>query len=433
MDMDSRPNEAAGTPVDVRQWAVSLFDTLREQSFDGIGISRESYGPSETRGMETLAQAAHAFGLEIATDAAANIIVTLPGQDRNAPAIACGSHIDSVPQGGNFDGAAGVVAGLMALVRAKQEGPVPPRDIKVFMLRGEESAWFGRAYVGSSAMFGAFDPKDLDLRNRNTDRPLRDYMAEAGADVERIAAGEKLIARDELACFFELHIEQGPVMIARKVPVGLVTGIRGNIRHPKVVCKGEAAHAGAVPRWLRHDAVFAMSELVTRLDQHWISLMEQGEDLVLTLGIVGTNPAEHAMSRVPGEIGFSLEFRSQAESTLQFFGEIIEEEMANVGRTRGVSFDLGPAMPTAPAKTDPALVDLLAVQCEKSGIRYERLPSGAGHDAAVFANAGIPTAMIFVRNDHGSHNPNEAMDFDDFFMGAEVLYKALMNAPEALP
>ena len=431
--MTPGPQEHAGTSADIRDWAVSLFDQLREQSFDGTGISRESYGPSETLGMETLAEAARAEGLEISTDAAANVIVTLPGEDRTAPAIACGSHVDSVPQGGNFDGAAGVVAGLMALVRAKREQPVPPRDVKVFMLRGEESAWFGRAYVGSSAMFGTFDPNDLELRNRNTDRTLREYMAEAGADVDRIAAGDAWIGAGDLACFFELHIEQGPVMVARKVPVGLVTGIRGNIRRPKVVCKGEAAHAGAVPRWLRHDAVFAMSELVTRLDQHWISLMEQGEDLVLTLGIVGTNPAEHAMSRVPGEIGFSLEYRSQSESTLQFFGEIIEEEMANVGRSRGVSFELGPAMPTAPAKTDPALVDLLAVQCEMADIRYERLPSGAGHDAAVFANAGIPTAMVFVRNEHGSHNPHEAMDFDDFFMGAEVLYRALKSAPEALP
>ena len=163
--MVPRASDKAGTPADIRDWAVSLFDTLREQSFDGTGISRESYGPSETLGMETLAAAAHAEGLEISTDAAANIIVTLPGQDRDAPAIACGSHVDSVPQGGNFDGAAGVVAGLMALVRAKQEGPVPPRDIKVFMLRGEESAWFGRAYVGSSAMFGGFDPKDIKCYN----------------------------------------------------------------------------------------------------------------------------------------------------------------------------------------------------------------------------------------------------------------------------
>jgi len=258
-------------------------------------------------------------------------------------------------------------------------------------------------------------------------------MAAAGADVARVAAGEALIRPADLACFFELHIEQGPVMVARQVPVGLVTGIRGNIRHPSVVCRGEAAHAGAVPRWLRHDAVFAFADLVERLDQHWISLLEQGEDLVVTLGIVGTDPAEHAMSRVPGELRFSLEYRSQSSDMLHSFGGIVAEEMLNVGRGRGVSFELGQALPTAPARTHPALVDHLAAVCGEAAIPYERLPSGAGHDAAVFANAGVPTAMLFVRNEHGSHNPREAMDIDDFLLGAEALYRAMLTAPEALP
>jgi beta-ureidopropionase / N-carbamoyl-L-amino-acid hydrolase len=430
--MEAQPGLSAELSTELREWTSGLFDTLRQQSFDGVGISRESYGPAETQAIEVVAEAAGSEGLEVKADGAANVVITLPGTNRSAPAVACGSHLDSVPRGGNFDGAAGVLAGLMALVRAKHEGIVPPADLRLYVLRGEESAWFGRAYVGSSALFGVFDPADLDLRHRDSGRALREYMAEAGADVTVIAAQTPMIDATELACFFELHIEQGPVMIARKVPVGLVTGIRGNIRHPKAVCRGQAAHSGAVPRWLRHDAVFAFSELVTRLDQHWISLMEQGEDLVLTFGIVGTNPAEHATSRVPGEIGFSLEYRSQSPEMLNSFGDILNEEMDVVGRARGVEFELGPAYPTAPAITDPALLDHMAKTCRAASIPFERLPSGAGHDAAVFANAGVPTAMIFVRNEHGSHNPHEAMDLDDFFLGAEALYRSLLTAPEAL-
>ncbi len=430
--MKTRPDHGAESTAELRDWIVGLFTELKQDAFDGVGVSRETYGAGETAAIEKVSAVARAEGLEVATDPAANVVITLPGLDREAPAVACGSHLDSVPHGGNYDGAAGVLSGLMALVRARRAGIVPPRDVKLFVLRGEESAWFGRAYVGSSALFGAFDPADLELKHRSTGRPLREYMAEAGAEVERIAAGESFIQASDLACFYELHIEQGPVMIARKVPVGLVTGIRGNIRHPKGICRGQAAHAGAVPRWLRHDAVFALSDFIMRLDQHWVILMEQGEDLVVTFGIIGTDPAEHAMSRVPGEVGFSLEYRSQSADMLSFFDGILREEMANVGRSRGVAFDLGPAMPTAPARTDPKLVDHLAAMCKEATVPYERLPSGAGHDAAVFANAGVPTAMIFVRNEHGSHNPNEAMDFDDFFMGAEVLYRALLTAPEAL-
>lgn len=419
--------------AELKGQAVSLFERLAEQSADGVGITRESYGEGETLAMKTVAEVARAEGLEVETDAAANMTITLPGTAAGGPAVACGSHLDSVPRGGNYDGAAGVIAGLMALVRARREGAKPRRPLKLFILRGEESAWFGRAYMGSSALFGALDPRDLGLKHRDSGRPLSEYMAAAGADVKRIAAGEAMIRPADLASFFELHIEQGPVMVARAVPVGLVTGIRGNIRHPSVICRGEAAHAGAVPRWLRHDAVFAFADLVERLDQHWVSLLEQGEDLVITMGIVGTDPAEHAMSRVPGEIRFSLEYRSQSSDMLHFFGDIVAEEMLNVGRARGVSFELGQALPTAPARTDPALVDHLAAVCGEAGIPYERLPSGAGHDAAVFANAGIPTAMIFVRNEHGSHNPREAMAYDDFFLGAEALYRAMLTAPEALP
>jgi len=430
--MTPNANGQAGASADLKDWIAGIFARLREDSFDGVGVSRESYGEGETHAIKTVVDLARAEGLEIAADDAANVAVTLPGADRDAPAVACGSHLDSVPRGGNFDGAAGVLSGLMALVRAKREGVVPPQDLKLFILRGEESAWFGRAYMGSSALFGTFDPKDLELKHRTTGKPLRDYMAASGADVARIAAQERMIDPASLACFFELHIEQGPVMVARKVPVGLVTGIRGNVRFPNGVCRGEAAHAGAVPRWLRHDAVFAVSDLVMRLDQHWQILMEHGEDLVVTLGIVGTDPEEHAMSRVPGEVRFSLEYRSQSAGMLSSFADIVAEEMANVGRSRGVSFELGHSLPTQPARTDPALVDHLARVCEAAGIAYERLPSGAGHDAAVFANGGVPTAMIFVRNEHGSHNPHEAMELEDFFLGAEALYRAMLGAPEAL-
>ena len=272
--------------------------------------------------------------------------------------------------------------------------------------------------------------RDIGLRVDSA--VARDLLAQAGADVDSIAARTPTVKASDLACFFELHIEQGPVMIARKVPVGLVTGIRGNIRHPKAKCMGQAAHSGAVPRWLRHDAVFAFSDLVTRLDQHWISLMEQGEDLVLTFGIVGTNAEEHATSRVPGQLQFSLEYRSQSPDMLKFFDGILKEEMEVVGRSRGVEFELGPAYPTAPAITDPGLLDHMTRVCREASIAFERLPSGAGHDAAVFANAGVPTAMIFVRNEHGSHNPHEAMDLNDFFLGAEALYRSMLTAPEAL-
>lgn len=416
----------------LKEWTLGLFEALRRMSFDGVGISRATYGEGESGAIALVAEAARREGLQVAHDAAANLVVTLPGRRPELPFVACGSHLDSVPQGGNFDGAAGVLAGLMTLVTLKRAGVTPPRTLKLFVLRGEESAWFGKCYLGSSALFGRFDPADFDLRQSGTGRTLAECMAEAGADPDILRRREPLVRAADIACFLELHIEQGPVMVARGIPVGIVTGIRGNVRHPRAVCRGEAAHSGAVPRWLRRDAVFAASDLVMRLDRHWEALLEQGQDLVLTLGIIGTNPEEHAMSRVPGEVRFSLEWRSQSAEVLEGFAGLLREEAAAVERSRGVAFDFGPAVPTPPAVMDPRLVAHLDALCRARGIPHELLPSGAGHDAAIFANEGVPTAMIFIRNEHGSHNPREAMDHDDFFLGAELLLHGLLSAPMAL-
>ena len=412
----------------LRQQSIELFDLLRDTSLDGIGVSRETYGASETAAIELIERHAKQAGLETAWDPARNLVVRLPGTDPALPGVATGSHLDSVPEGGNFDGAAGVVAGLAALIDAQQRGDTA-RDLILYALRGEESAWFGGpCYFGSRALFGELMAVDFASPHRNGRKTLEDSMRETGADIDLLKSGQPILDPTCLACWFELHIEQGPVLIAREKPIGLVTGIRGNIRHRRVVCRGEAAHSGAVPRWLRHDAVLAMSDLLVRIDEHWRVLLEWGEDLVVTAGVVETNPAEHAVSRVPGEVTFALEYRSQDPKTLDSFGALLQSECEQVGEKRGVTFDLDPPSATAPAEMSPSIVALLEAICTDSGADYEIMPSGAGHDSSVFANAGIPSGMIFVRNDKGSHNPHEAMDFDDFFQAAEILNGAMQTA-----
>jgi N-carbamoyl-L-amino-acid hydrolase len=415
----------------LRGLAVRLFDELRARSFDGVGVTRETYGEGEGQAIDIITAAAQALGLKVARDAAANLVVTLPGRKPKLPAVACGSHLDSVPQGGNFDGAAGVIAGLLALARLKREGTVPLRDMRLYVLRGEESAWYGRCYLGSGALFGQLTPDYFSARHRSTGATLEAAMSAAGADLAPLKARQALMAPDDLACFLELHIEQGPVMVARGWPVALVTGIRGNVRYPQAVCRGEAAHSGAVPRWLRRDAVFAVADLLMRLDEHWRVLLEQGTDLVVTMGILGTNPAEHAISRVPGEARFALEGRSQDRETIEAFKAMVHDEARQIGRRRKVAFEFGPAVEAAPARMDPRVVSLLGDACRARSLAAETLPSGAGHDAAIFANAGVPSGMIFIRNDKGSHNPQEAMDMDDFFLGADVLLTALASAAES--
>ncbi len=417
---------------DLARLARGLFDALREAHFDGTGITRETYGAGETAAMRRVEAIAREAGLDCAWDAAANLRITLPGTDPSLPAAACGSHLDSVPQGGNFDGAAGVIAGLLALLGAQRAGP-RARSLVLFVMRGEESAWYGRPYLGSSALFGAFDPAWMDLPClQDPTLTLRAAMAREGADVDAVAAGTRLVDPAGLSHFVELHIEQGPVMVARGVPVGLVSGIRGNHRHPHARAIGEAAHSGAVPRWLRRDAVLATADFAMRLDATWRNALERGDDLVMTFGILTTDPKQHAMTRVPGEARFTLEYRSESERTLKDFQALAEAEALEIARERRVRIDLGLPVRTPPAVMDSRLLAQAKRLCEAGGMAHEVLASGAGHDAAIFANAGVPSAMVFVRNEHGSHNPREAMEFNDFLRGAAVLQAILLTGAEAV-
>ncbi|WP_210207603.1 M20/M25/M40 family metallo-hydrolase, partial [Rhodoplanes elegans] len=241
--------------------------------------------------------------------------------------------------------------------------------------------------------------------------------------------GRRMIDASTVKAYVELHIEQGPVMLARKFPTAVVTGIRGNLRHRAIMCRGEAGHSGTVPRWLRRDAVFAVADLLVRLDEHWMRLLERGLDLVVTAGVIGTDPNEHAISRIPGEVAFSFEVRSQSFETLEAFYELFRSECRAVSDLRHVKFEFDDRVYAEPARMDEALVRKLVAASDKLGLPTETLASGAGHDAAVFANAGIPSAMIFVRNANGSHNPAEAMDLDDFMQGVELMHAFAVEGP----
>jgi len=421
------PCDVSVNSSDDRVLAEELFAALRAASFDGVGITRESYGERESVALDIVERKARELGLRTERDSGANLVVTLDGTEPNLPFLACGSHLDSVPQGGNFDGAAGVIAGLAILARLKRENVVPSRTIKLYGLRGEESARFGKAYMGSLALFGRLSRDDLAAREHGG-KTLAECMRAVGVEIDRVERGEPLLDPKSVATWIELHIEQGPVLVARELPVGIVTGIRGTLRHRAVECVGEPGHSGAVPRWLRRDAIFATAELITHLDRHWRTLLERGRDVVVTAGMFGTDPEEHAIARIPGRVRFSFEVRSQSRETLEAFYDLFCSECNLIRDERGVEFKLDRRLESAPAMMDAVWIERLKRAATALGLPAEEVPSGAGHDAAVFANAGIPSAMVFVRNEHGSHNPREAMKMDDFLAGISVMRAAIAEA-----
>lgn len=411
--------------------AGTLFDTLRRDSFDGTGITRDSYGKGEQAAHDLIIRTARSLDLEVAIDGTRNLYVTLPGADRSAPCTLTGSHLDSVPAGGNYDGAAGVVAGMAVLAGWRAAGRTPPHDITVMGVRAEESTWFPYSYLGSKGAFGQIDRDAvLALKRSDTGRSLASHLVECGGDPATF--GQAWLSPGRIARFVELHIEQGPVLIEAGLPVGVVTGIRGAIRYRDARAIGTYAHSGAVPRRSRHDAVRAAALFIAAIDQDWEQLEEAGRDLVITFGKLSTNPAQHAFSKVAGEIDICMDIRSLDPQTLNEVDALLARRAAEIANLARVEFILGERTGSAPAVMDPAIIAQLSKAAQAFGIPAMPMASGAGHDAAVFAQNGIPTGMIFVRNDRGSHNPEESMDLDDFALGARLLADALCPSGSAL-
>jgi beta-ureidopropionase / N-carbamoyl-L-amino-acid hydrolase len=410
--------------TDYAQVARHLFDSVREATAGRLGVTRESYGAGEGRALALLTAFAQAQGFAAHVDRAGNVTYSLPDDTRARP-ILCGSHMDSVPEGGNFDGLAGVVAGLLCLMRQRDEGRRGAHPLHVLALRGEESAWFGKAYIGSSALFGRLPRATLDARQRSNNATLAACMREVGADVDAIAAGEVLLHASDVAGYIELHIEQGALLDDAQRAVGIVPSIRGNVRYRNVRCIGEPGHSGAVPRERRHDAVFAAAHVVSTLDAYWKRALAEGADLVITCGVFGTRAEQHAISRIPDEVDFSFEARSADPRVLTQTLDVFERTLAETAAAYGVRFDTGALLQTAPAIMDAGWIALLEERACALNLPAPHVPSGAGHDAAMFADAGIRSAMIFVRNQNGSHNPGEAMRLVDFMDGVELLYESI--------
>ena len=407
--------------------AARLLDDLAAATRRGRGIERDSYGPGEQAAHDLVRAEAERLGLEVAVDAIGNLGLALPGLDRAAPAVIIGSHLDSVPQGGNFDGAAGVVAGLAVLAGWRHAGWQPPCDVAVMAIRAEESAWFDIPYLGSAGAFGLLDPACLGIRRSDSGETLEAVLGRQGFDASAIRERRRLIDPRRLRAYLELHIEQGPVLVEEGVPIAVVTGIRGCRRLRNARCHGAYGHSGALPRAYRQDAVAASVALLARLDADWREAEAEGADLVVTTGEFSTDPVRHGPSKVAGETRFVIDIRSVSDTTMNHMEARARQHASAIEAEYRVRFDLGAASYSPPAVMNEALRAALAASVAARGLEPFAMASGAGHDAAVFAAMGVPSAMLFIRNRNGSHNPDEAMEMEDFALAAQVLSDMLMG------
>jgi N-carbamoyl-L-amino-acid hydrolase len=402
------------------QFLTDIFAELRAGSVSGEGVTRDTYGKGEQFAHDLVIRHAQAMSLDVAHDAARNTYMTFPGRDRTLPAVIVGSHLDSVANGGNFDGAAGVVAGLVAVRSLKSLNFQPACDLTVMAVRAEESVWFEQSYIGSRSALGMLRPEALNAPRIDTRIALANYIREAGGDPDAIRAGRAYLKKEKIRAFLEVHIEQAPALVDAKCSIGIATGIPGNFRYPNARVIGEYGHVGLY-RKFRRDAALAAAELFQRLDRIWETWEQEGRPMACTIGRFHTDPNEDGLTKVAGQCTFSLDVRAYSEGDLEELHGELMRLATEIGRKRKVRFDFGVKTTAEVALVDGDVRRQLESIASDLKLPYICLGSPASHDAAAFAFAGVPMGMIFIRNENGSHNPAEAMEIPDFLDAAMVL------------
>ena len=403
-----------------------LLDGVAAIGADPPGITREAYGRGENEAHHLIRAAGEALGMQASIDAGANLSLRLMAENPQAPPIIIGSHLDSIIQGGNFDGAAGVIAGIGAVAALRAAGTTPQRDIEVLALRCEEAVWFGLGLIGSRCMLARLPPGALALRHARTGKTLAESIAAAGGDPARLHQAEPLRDPAALGAYLEVHIEQAPQLVEAGMPIAICLANPGNLRHPHIRIVGEDAHTG-LPHRFRRDAALAGADLSLCLEKLWLAEEAAGRPMAVTIGRFHTPADRHSLTAVSGEFEMSLDLRGYDAAHLAALEAQLHGMVAEVAARRKVKITLGERSSAAPGLMDPGLMKGLADAAAASAIPTTRLNSPGTHDANNFAAAGVRTGMLLVRNQNGSHNPHEAMETDDLMAAIAVLARFLAD------
>ena len=373
----------------------------------GTSVTRLGLSADEQRARDLIGGWLRGRGATVRRDAAANVYGRFGGA---GPAILVGSHIDSVPEGGRFDGALGVLCAVEAMDALLDDGVRLRRPVEVVGWCDEEGARFGIGLFGSCAAFGRL-PDGAAERADRSGVTVAEALRAIGESGDPTKAKRE---PREFAAYLELHIEQGPRLADQDVPLGVVSDIVG-ILHARVTVHGRQDHAGATIMTARKDALSAAAEMMLAVESAARAL----PDAVGTVGEISVRPG--AKNVVPGECLFSLDLRARNEETVGQLARDVRVAIRRIGDARGVQSSLDVLSRVPAVSLDAALRDLFLRSARSVGVNAPELFSGAGHDAENAQLAGVPTGMLFVRSTGGSHNPNELAALDDAVLGARAL------------
>lgn len=397
----------------MRKLILRLMDELAQMGQDERGgYTRSAFGEEDCAIVAHLARHMERAGLVVRTDAFGNVFARSRSTSLSEPAILIGSHVDSVPCGGNYDGIVGVVCAIAVACEATRRELSCPIEVVIF--RAEESSRFGVANLGSKAMCGSL-PSDAGSRYRGTDgRTLGEVMTARGLRCENV------MYQMPIRAFFEVHIEQGRVLESETCSLGIVTAIAAPHRY-RLTIAGRADHSGATPMHLRADALAGASEIILMVEQ--VANRYAGDRIVATVGHVEVMP--NVMNVIAGKVVLSLDVRGIDKASVKQVAEEIVYRAGLIADRRGLVLSVDTLSEETPVQLDNRLIDMLCRAADELGERSMQMVSGAGHDAMYMARLA-PTAMLFVPSKNGiSHNPQEYTDGDDIVRAAQVLYRAV--------
>ena len=400
-----------------RERLVKDFEAMAQLTAPGEGINRLAFTDADWAGRQYIIDRMTDAGLFVEIDDFGNVIGYKIGKKPDLPAVMVGSHTDSVPNGGNYDGVVGVLSAIEVIRGMTDDGYEHDHTIAVVSFMCEESGRFGNATLGSKAMRGELTLQDLHHLVDKQGISLYEALKGRNLNPDGI---ETMAYKRPVKSFTEIHIEQGKVLEHEQKTIGIVTGIAAPERF-YVTIRGNADHSGATPMNLRHDALCGASKIILGIEE--IASMQEEPPVVGTVGVVEVTPG--AMNVIPGAVKLGVDIRSISKVARNSVVTLVKEFIDITAEKRGLSYTIETIAQDHPVEMHPAMIREIEEAVKSVGVEYMTIPSGAGHDAMHWAEV-VPTGMIFIPCRDGiSHNPAEFAEMDDIVTGAAVLDKVL--------
>jgi allantoate deiminase len=394
--------------------AMSLIGKIGE-----TGTNRPTMTPIEKQAFELASSWMHEAGMTTRIDNFGNLIGRLQGTNPTLPVLMIGSHLDSQPYGGRFDGVAGVLTAIEAVTTLTEQGIKPQRTIEVVSFADEEGWRFNKGLFGSRGILGRLEEAELDRTDKDG-ITRRQALIDFGCDPNKF--DESRYAPASIHCYLELHIEQGPVLDLGNKPIGVVSGISGPLWWT-VKLKGMAGHAGSVPMPIRQDALVGAAEIILAL-RH-IATQIPDAPTVGTVGTINVFPASRNI--IPEEVAFTIDLRDIDLNRRNRYEAQLREQIEKIGNKHHLTFEITEDWNSEPRYCADWLKEIIHQQCKTLNLDAPELMSGPFHDAMALSYA-TDYAMIFVRCKDGiSHNPLEYSSYEDLALGAEVLYGTMLE------